>query len=612
MGIPFAGSGAIGPGPRRFRDAEQKPKDTKSALKKLWRFVSYYKVLLVVMMFCSIGATAFSVVGPRVLSQATTLLFEGAKAQAQSSGTIDFAGIGHILLIALLIYAVSSILMFVQSWFMVHISQKVSYDLRARAIDKIQRLPLSYFDSQRKGDVLSRITNDVDTLSQSINQGLTQAITSLVTIVGVLAMMFTIHVRMTLIVLCMVPITLLATRVVVRKSQPLFRAQQARLGAINTRVEETFSGLEVVKSFSQEHKVRMQFVEENDALFEASWKSLALSGLLRPVTTLISNAAYVGVVVSGVYFASVGAITVGHIQAFVQYVTNFTRPLDQLAQISNVFQQMAAAAERIFEVLEAKEEPIERNTRRLRQVTHAVEFDNVTFEYIPGQPIIKNFSLLVEPGQTVAIVGKTGSGKTTLMKLLMRFYEITSGDIYLDGLSLSSITRNEARSLFGMVLQDTWLLEGTIRENIAYGIPDADIEQVQLAAKAALAHNFIMDLPDGYETIIDAEGSSLSAGQRQLISIARTFLVNRSMLILDEATSSVDTRTERRIQKAMELLMKDRTSFVIAHRLSTIRNADIIVVLDEGCLVEYGTHDELLAAQGAYAALYNAQFENRV
>jgi len=491
---------------------------------------------------------------------------------------------------------------------MTHVTQRTCYLLRQRISKKINALPMSYFEKTSTGDVLSRITNDVDTLGQTLNQGVTQIIISVTTLIGVLIMMLSINVVITLIALLMIPVSALLVKVVVKHSQKYFRQQQNRLGAINGQVEETFSGQAVVRAFNKEGDVLQKFEQTNDELYEAAWKSQFLSGLMMPVMTFVSNLGYVAVAIVGALFAINGRVTVGDIQAFIQYVKNFTQPITQLAQVSNVLQLMAAAAERVFEFLNAEEEPREVANVKAADVNCDVEFDHVRFGYDPEKPIIKDFSAYIHEGQTIALVGPTGAGKTTMVKLLMRFYDVDSGAIRIGGHDVRDFDRDDLRSMFGMVLQDTWLFKGSIRDNIRYGRLDATDEEVEAAAKAAFADSFIRTLPGKYDMEINEDASNISQGQRQLLTIARAVLADRRMLILDEATSSVDTRTEERIQMAMDHLMKGRTSFVIAHRLSTIRNADLILVLKDGDIVEQGTHEELLSAGGFYADLYNSQF----
>ncbi len=585
-----------------------KAKDFKGTSKRLLSFMGRFKAPFAVAIVFAVGSTVFSIIGPKVLSQATTELFEGMAAKIAGTGGIDFGAVGGILLATLALYAVSAACSFVQGWTMSSVSQRMCYQLRREIAEKIDRVPMGYFESTSVGDTLSRITNDVDSLGQSLNQGVTQLITSSATIVGVLVMMLTINPLMTLVTLVIVPVSLVLVGVIVKRSQKYFRQQQAMLGAINGQVEETFSGQNVVRAFCQEGRAVAAFGQANERLYEAGWKSQFLSGLMMPVMNFVSNAGYVAVAVLGSVFAARGIITVGDIQAFIQYVKNFTQPITQLAQVSNILQLMAASAERVFEFLDAPEETSEQPRATTDGVRCDVEFDHVSFGYTPGKTVIRDFSASVREGQTVALVGPTGAGKTTMVKLLMRFYDVSGGAIRIGGHDVRDFARNDLRSLFGMVLQDTWLFKGTIRENIRYGKLDATDEEVEAAAKAAYAHHFISTLPHGYDTEINEDASNISQGQRQLLTIARAILADRRMLILDEATSSVDTRTEERIQKAMDNLMVGRTSFVIAHRLSTIRSADLILVIRDGDIVEQGTHDELLAAGGFYADLYNAQF----
>ncbi|WP_211324477.1 ABC transporter ATP-binding protein [Slackia faecicanis] len=587
----------------------EKAGDFKGAMKKMLSLMATFKFALAAVLVFAIGSTVFNIIGPKVLSTATTELFEGVGAKIAGTGGIDFDAIASILLVTIGLYALSAACSFVQGWLMTGVSQKTCYLLRRRIAEKISRMPMGYFERTSTGDVLSRITNDVDTLGQSLNQGLTQLVTSSVTVVGVVAMMLTINVPMTLIALLVIPLSLLLVKAVVSRSQRYFRAQQKNLGAINGQVEETFSGHTVVRAFGKEDEALEQFRKTNDVLYESAWKSQFLSGLMMPVMSFVGNLGYVAVAVSGAAFAIKGSITVGDIQAFVQYVKNFTQPMTQLAQVSNVLQQMAASAERVFEFLEAPEEEPSRGSDAAHAASGEVVFDHVRFGYNADEPVIKDFSARVESGRTVALVGPTGAGKTTMVKLLMRFYDVDAGSISIGGADVRDIDRDELRSMFSMVLQDTWLFKGTIRENIRYGRLDATDEEVEAAARAAFADHFIRTLPGGYDMMVNEDASNISQGQRQLVTIARAILADRRMLILDEATSSVDTRTERRIQMAMDKLMEGRTSFVIAHRLSTIRNADLILVLSDGDIVEQGTHDELIARGGAYAELYESQFE---
>ena len=614
-GIPRAGRGAGGPGrgpgghgPAGAVMGGEKPLHFGATMRRMLAFMGQFKGRIALVFVFAIGSTVFSIVGPKVLSEATTVLFDGTVAAAAGTGSIDFDAIGRILLVTLGLYVASAACAWVQSWVMSYVSQQTCYRLRDAIARKIERVPFGYFEKSSTGDTLSRITNDVDTLGQSLNQGVTQLITSVVTVVGVLAMMLSINWVMTLVALAMIPVSSALVVVVVRLSQKHFVAQQRLLGALNGQVEETFSGHAVVKAFGREGATVEAYERDNDALFNAGWKAQFLSGLMMPVLGFVGNLGYVAVAVSGAFFAVTGAITVGDIQAFIQYVKNFTQPITQLAQVSNVLQQMAAAAERIFAFIAEPEEPREEGSARAIDADGSVDFDHVRFGYDPDQPVIRDFSARVEPGQTVAIVGPTGAGKTTMVKLLMRFYDVQGGAIRLGGRDIRDYERDEARSLFGMVLQDTWLFSGTIRENIRYGRLDATDAEVEAAARGACVHHFIATLPGGYDFVINEDASNVSQGQRQLITIARALLADHRMLILDEATSSVDTRTEERIQRAMDNLLAGRTSFVIAHRLSTIRSADLILVMDHGDIVEQGTHDELLALGGFYAELYNSQF----
>lgn len=602
-----AGHGNRGHGP--MRRGEQ-ARDVKGALRRMLSFMGQFKLHIMLVLVFAIGSTIFNIVGPKVLSEATTALFEGVIAQIGGTGGIDFTLIGHILLATLALYLLSAACGWVQSWTMSYVSQQTCYRLRRAIAQKIDRMPFGYFEKTSTGDTLSRITNDVDTLGQSLNQGVTQLISSTVTVVGVIAMMFSINWLLTLITLVMVPLSLILVAVVVKASQKHFFAQQSLLGQVNAQVEETFSGHQIVRAFGKEDETVRLFSQANEELYEAGWKSQFLSGLMKPVMDLIGNLGYVAVAVTGAFLAVQGTITVGDIQAFIQYVKNFTQPITQLAQVSNVLQQLAAAAERIFAFIDQPEMPEERPTDLAPTVKSHVRFEDVTFGYDPEKPVITNFNMDVLPGQTVAIVGHTGAGKTTIVKLLMRFYDVTSGRITIGGVDLNAFSKDDSRRLFAMVLQDTWLFNGTIRENIRYGRLDATDEEVEEAAKRACADHFIRTLPGGYDYEVNEDATNVSQGQRQLLTIARAIIADRRMLILDEATSSVDTRTEAKIQEAMDNLREGRTSFVIAHRLSTIKGADAIIVMDEGAVVEVGTHDELLAAGGRYADLYNSQFED--
>lgn len=595
-------------GPMGMSLGGEKATDFRGTMKKLLHFMGKYKIALVIVVVFALGSTIFNIIGPKVLSTATTELFEGITAKIAGTGGINFDAVGVILLTTLILYAVSAACSFAQGWIMTRVVQGTCFELRRRIAAKIDALPVGYFEKTSTGDVLSRITNDVDTLGMNLNASVTQLITGVATVLGVVIMMLSISPIMTLVALIIIPVSLLVVSVVVKRSQKYFRMQQNRLGAINGQVEETFSGHAVVRAFGKEDEVVEKFRQTNEELRESAWKSQFLSGLLMPIMTFVSNLGYVVVAVVGALFAIQGRITVGDIQAFIQYMKNFTQPLTQLAQISNVLQQMAAAAERVFEFLDAEEEKDEPAKILAAEVKDNVEFVHVSFSYEPGKPVITDFSASVKEGQTVAIVGPTGAGKTTMVKLLMRYYDVDSGAIRIGGHDVREFDRNDLRSMVGMVLQDTWLFKGTIRENIRYGNLEATDEQVEAAAKAAFADHFIRTLPGGYEMEINEDASNISQGQRQLLTIARAILADRRMLILDEATSSVDTRTEELIQRAMDRLMHGRTSFVIAHRLSTIRNADLILVVQNGNIVEQGNHTELLARGGAYANLYNSQF----
>ena len=599
--------------PRPGRMTTDRAKDFKGTLRQLLRAMSRYKISLAVVVLFAILSTIFNIAGPKVLAQATTALANGWIAKLRGTGSIDFAFIGRILLILLGMYLLSSAFSFVQSWLMSGLSQKVCYDFRRQISEKINRLPLAYFEKRTVGEVLSRITNDVDTLGQSLNQSITQFITSVTTMIGVLIMMLSISPQMTLIALLILPVSLVLVMVVVHFSQRFFKAQQATLGVVNGQVEEVYSGHNVIKAFNREQAVLEEFNTANDQLYASAWKSQFLSGLMMPIMNFVGNLGYVAVAIVGSIFAAAGIITIGDIQAFIQYVKNFTQPIQQLSQVSNMLQSMAAAAERVFEFLAEEEEDQTADPARradLAVIDGQVTFDHVRFGYTPEKTIIHNFSCQIHPGQKVAIVGPTGAGKTTMVKLLMRFYDVDSGSITLNGHNVRDFDRTALREGFGMVLQDTWLFKGTIMENIRYGRLDATDEEVIAAAKAAGADHFIRTLPGGYQMELNEDASNVSQGQKQLLTIARAILADNRILVLDEATSSVDTRTEQRIQEAMDRLMQGRTSFIIAHRLSTIRNADLILVMRDGDIVEQGTHDELMEAGGFYADLYNSQFED--
>lgn len=588
----------------------EKAKDFKGTLRKLLKYLSVYKVGIGVVIFFAVLSTVFNVIGPKVLSLATTELFNGLVAKIQGTGSIQFDRIAKILLSLLAIYLFSALMSFIQGYIMAGVAQKMSFRMRSEISEKIHRLPMAYFESKTVGEILSRITNDVDTLGQSLNQSVTQVITSLTTMIGVLVMMLSISPWMTLIALVILPISLGLVMLVVKFSQKYFIAQQRTLGEINGQVEETFAGQNIVKAFNKEKDVLEEFRVKNEELYHSAWKSQFLSGLMQPVMTFVGNLGYVAVAIAGSVFAVAGSITVGDIQAFIQYVKNFTQPIQQMANVSNLLQSTVAAAERVFEFLEEKEEEEPEHPLVMDHVEGAVSFEHVQFGYQPGKPIIHDFSSEVRPGQMVAIVGPTGAGKTTMVKLLMRFYDVDAGCIRIDGQDIRSFGRSNLREHFGMVLQDTWLFKGTIMENIRYGKLTASDAEVMDAAKAAHAHHFIETLPGGYDFVLNEEATNVSQGQRQLLTIARSILADNPILILDEATSSVDTRTEQRIQKAMNHLMQGRTSFVIAHRLSTIKDADMILVMKDGDIIEQGNHEALITQNGFYAELYNSQFEN--
>ena len=598
-----------GHGPGGHMMPGEKAKDFKGSTGRLLRYMGAYRYGLLAVLLFAVGGTAFQILGPKILSKATTEIFHGLMAKVSGNGGIAFDKIGRILLILLGVYVFGACLSFIQGWIMTGISQKLCYRFRDEISRKINRMPLEYFESRTIGDVLSRITNDVDTLGQSLNQSVTQLITSAATIIGIFIMMLSISPVMTLIALVILPVSGALIGIVVKFSQKYFVAQQNYLGKVNGQVEEVYSGHNIVKAFNREEQALKEFNETNDALYQSAWKSQFFSGMMQPIMMFVGNLGYVAVAVSGGLLAIKGTIEVGDIQAFIQYVKNFTQPIVQAAQVSNMLQSMAAAAERVFEFLDEEEDVAHISPVSPRQIEGAVCFEHVKFGYQPDKIIIHDFSSEIKPGQMVAIVGPTGAGKTTMVKLLMRFYDVNEGSIKVDGYDVRNFNRSELRESFGMVLQDTWLFKGTIMENIRYGRLDATDEEVIAAAKAAHAHRFIQTLPGGYEMELNEDASNVSQGQKQLLTIARAILADNRILILDEATSSVDTRTEARIQKAMNNLMKGRTSFVIAHRLSTIRDADLILVMKDGDIIEQGRHEQLLEKKGFYAELYNSQFE---
>lgn len=586
-----------------------KARDFKGTMGKLIAYMSAYRGAIIIVFLFAIASTASNIAGPKILGNATTKLFEGVMAQLNNTGSIDFDYIGRIILIALGLYLISSVFAYIQGWIMADVSTNIAYRFRRDISEKMNRMPLKYFDRTTHGEVLSRITNDVDTVNQTLSQSLTQLITSFVTVVGVLIMMLSISWLMTLAALIVIPLSGIVVSVIVRQSQKYFKDQQDFLGNVNGHVEEMYGGHIVMKAFNGEEESVKKFDESNNKLFDVAWKSQFLSGMMMPIMMFIGNLGYVAVAVLGGYLVIKKTIAVGDIQAFIQYVRSFTQPITQLANISNVLQQTAAAAERVFEFLAEEEEiPDTQSPVALANVTGHVQFKDVHFGYSPDKIIINDFSAEAKPGKKVAIVGPTGTGKTTMVKLLMRFYDVNSGSILVDGHDIRDYTRHDLRKMFGMVLQDTWLYNGPIMENIRYGRPDATDAEVIAAAQMAHVDHFVHTLPDGYNMVLNEETSNISQGQMQLLTIARAFLADPKILILDEATSSVDTRTEVLIQRAMDALMKNRTSFVIAHRLSTIRNADLILVMDHGDIVEQGTHEELLAAQGFYHNLYMSQF----
>ena len=602
FGGGHGGPGAMMPG--------EKARDFRGTMTKLIQYLRVYRISILLVLLIAAISTVFTIVGPKILGQATTLLFDGVMAQLAGTGSVDFNSIGNIILTVAALYLIASVFSYAQGWIMSGISMKVTYKFRKDISEKINRMPLRYFDGTNHGEVLSRITNDVDTVNQTLNQSLSQIVTSVISVLGVMVMMLSISWVMTLVALTIIPLSMVVVSLVVRQSQKFFKQQQDYLGHVNGHVEEMYGGHIVMKAFNGEEKSVQQFDQLNDTLYNSAWKSQFLSGLMMPVMTFIGNLGYVAVCILGGYLAIQQAITIGDIQAFIQYVRNFTQPITQLANISNVLQQTAAAAERVFEFLgEPEEVPETANAVDPVAVGDCVEFKDVHFGYSPDKIIINDFSANADSGAKIAIVGPTGAGKTTMVKLLMRFYDVNSGAILIDGHNIKDFTRRDLRKMFGMVLQDTWLFNGTIMENIRYGRPDARAVEVIAAAKAAHLDHFVRALPNGYNFVLNEESSNISQGQMQLLTIARAILANPKMLILDEATSSVDTHTEVLIQKAMDHLMAHRTSFIIAHRLSTIRDADLILVMREGDIVEQGNHEELLARGGFYAELYNSQFE---
>ena len=588
----------------------EKARDFKGTMKKLMAYLAMYKIPILFVGIFAVGSTIFNIVGPKILGRATTEIFNGLVGKISGGPGIDFDKIGRILLLLLGLYVLSALFSFIQGYIMTGVSQKLTYRMRKEISEKINRLPMNYFDRQPHGEILSRITNDVDTLSQSLNQSATQLITSVTTIIGVLVMMLSISPLMTLIALLILSLSVGLISVIVKRSQKYFKNQQEYLGHVNGQVEEVYGGHNIVKAFNKEADVIAEFDRDNDMLYESAWKSQFLSGMMMPIMQFVGNLGYVAVVILGGWLAIKDVIEVGDIQSFIQYVRNFTQPIQQVAQVANMLQSTAAASERVFEFLEEEEEDqTAPDAVSIQGLEGRVEFCNVKFGYNPDHTIIHDFSAKVEPGQKIAIVGPTGAGKTTMVKLVMRFYDVNDGSIKVDGHDIRDFNRSELREMFGMVLQDTWLFKGSIEDNIRYGKLNATHEEVVEAAKAAYVHRFVQTLPGGYDMELNEEANNVSQGQKQLLTIARAILADPKILILDEATSSVDTRTEVRIQKAMDNLMRGRTSFIIAHRLSTIRDADLILVMKDGDIIEQGNHEELLAQGGFYAELYNSQFE---
>lgn len=602
--------GPMGGGPHGGMGAGEKAKDFKGTIRKLMKYLSEYKIGLIFVLLFAIGSTIFNIAGPKILGKATTEIFTGLVGKVSGGSGIDFEKIAHILIFLMCLYVTSAIFSFIQGYIMTGVSQKLTYRLRKEISEKINRMPMNYFDTRTHGEVLSRVTNDIDTLSQSLNQSATQIITSFTTIIGVLIMMLSISPLMTLVALLILPISLGLISTIVKRSQRHFKNQQEYLGHVNGQVEEVYGGHNIVKAFNKETDVIKEFDETNEILYQSAWKSQFFSGMMMPIMQFVGNLGYVAVAILGGYLAIKKTIQVGDIQSFIQYVRNFTQPITQVAQVANMLQSTAAASERVFEFLEEEEEDqFAQNPVSVEGLEGNVEFDHVHFGYNADKIIINDFSAKVKQGQKIAIVGPTGAGKTTMIKLLMRFYDVNSGAILIDGHNLKDFNRGELRQMFGMVLQDTWLFHGSIKENIRYGKLDATDEEVIEAAKAAHVHRFVQTLPNGYDMELNEEASNVSQGQKQLLTIARAILADPKILILDEATSSVDTRTEVRIQKAMDNLMRGRTSFIIAHRLSTIRDADLILVMKDGDIIEQGNHEELLKQNGFYAELYNSQFE---
>lgn len=590
----------------------EKANDFKGTMLQLIKYMSKYKVSLIAVILFAIGSTIFSITGPKILGKATTKIFEGLINKVSGTGGIDFQAIERILLILVGLYLISAMFSFIQGYLMSGISQKISYEMRNQISEKINRMPMKYFDTKTHGEILSRITNDVDTLGMSLNQSITQLITSVTTMIGILIMMLSINILMTVVILIIIPLSVFAVKKVVGRSQKYFKSQQIYLGNINGIVEENYGGHQIVKVFNKEKEAIEEFNKVNDKLYDSAWRAQFLSGIMQPLMAFIGNLGYVMVSILGGWLVIKNAIEVGDIQSFIQYVRNFTQPITQLAQVANQLQSTAAASERVFEFLaEDEEDQTVSNPVDINSVEGNIEFEHVNFGYKENKTIVNDFSIKVKKGQKIAIVGPTGAGKTTIIKLLMRFYDVNSGSIKIDGHDIRDFNRSELREAFGMVLQDTWLFNESIKENIRFGKLDATDEEIISAAKAANVHHYIKTLNDGYDMVLDEESSNISQGQKQLLTIARAILADPKVLILDEATSSVDTRTELLIQKAMDRLMEGRTSFVIAHRLSTIKDADIILVMNEGDIVEYGNHEELLAKGGFYSKLYNSQFDEK-